>query len=331
MITVFVHQNGQTQAADRVEPQWLDAASGVTLWVDLMAPGDAERRVLGEVFGFHPLSVDDAVSALQFPKIETYPGYLYVVLHGIDAKLATPKPTGGGGPQHTHLSTRDVDFFLGRNYLVTVHDGDSRSINAVRDVCGRHEHVLKEGPVSLMHRIIDRMIDNYRPVFEEIESRIGRLEEQAFAGHERMSRHVMKLKRDVSAMRRVLVPQRDAIGRLARREFSTISDEMTYRFRDVYDHVVRLTEEAVLFQDRVTGIFEVNLSTVSYRLNQVMKLLTVMSTIFLPLTVLTGMWGMNIPLPHFPGGPEVQFWWVSGIMVALIAGMLVFFRRNKWI
>jgi magnesium transporter len=182
-----------------------------------------------------------------------------------------------------------------------------------------------------MHRIVDRMIDNYQPVFEEIESRIGRLEEQSFVGQERLSRQVMKLKRDVSAMRRVLVPQRDAIGRLARREFPTISDEMTYRFRDVYDHVVRLTEEAILFQDRVTGIFEVNLSTVSYRLNQVMKLLTVMSTIFLPLTVLTGMWGMNIPLPRFPGGPEVQFWWVSGIMVALIAGMLIFFRRNKWI
>jgi len=320
MITVFVHQNGQTQLVDRVEPQWLDPASGATLWVDLMAPGDAERRLLNDVFGFHALSVEDAVSALHFPKIETYPGYLYVVLHGIDAK-----------PQHTQFATRDVDFFLGRNYLVTVHDGDSRSINTIRDVCGRHEHVLKEGPVSMMHRIVDRMIDNYQPVFEEIEVRIGRLEEQAFAGHERLSRQVMKLKRDVSAMRRVLVPQRDAIGRLSRREFSMISDEMTYRFRDVYDHVVRLTEEAILFQDRVTGIFEVNLSSVSFRLNQVMKLLTVMSTIFLPLTVLTGMWGMNVPLPHFLGGEGVQFWWVAGIMVTLIAAMLVFFRRNKWI
>jgi len=331
MMTVIVHQNGQTRTVDRVEPEWLDPASSAVLWVDLMAPADSERRLLSEVFGFHPLAVEDAVSALQFPKIETYPGYLYVVLHGIDPKLAAPKATGGGGPQHTSFATRDVDFFLGRNYLVTVHDQESRSISAISDVCGRHEHILKEGPASLMHRIVDRMVDNYQPVFEEIESRIGRLEEQSYIGHERLSRQVMKLKRDVSAMRRVLVPQRDAIGRLARREFPSISDEMTYRFRDVYDHVVRLTEEAILFQDRVTGIFEVNLSTVSYRLNQVMKLLTVMSTIFLPLTVLTGMWGMNIPLPHFPGGPEAQFWWVGGFMVALIAGMLVFFRRNKWI
>jgi magnesium transporter len=320
MITVFVHQNGQTQFVERVEPEWLDPASGATLWVDLKAPGDAERRLLSEVFGFHPLSVEDAVSALQFPKIEAYPGYLYVVLHGIDAE-----------PQQTQFATRDVDFFLGRNYLVTVHDGDSRSIDAIREMCDRHEHILKEGPVALMHRIVDRMIDNYRPVFEEIEARVGRLEEEAFAGHERLSRRVMRLKRDVSSMRRVLVPQRDAIGRLARREFPMISDEMTYRFRDVYDHVVRWTEEAILFQDRITGIFEVNLSSVSNRLNQVMKLLTVMSTIFLPLTVLTGMWGMNITIPHFPGGPDVQFWWIFGLMIVICVAMLVFFRRNKWL
>ena len=320
MITVFVHQNGQTRFVDRVEPEWLDPASGAMLWVDLMAPGEAERRLLSEVFGFHPLAVEDAVSALQFPKIETYPGYLYVVLHGIHAE-----------PQHTQFATRDVDFFLGRNYLVTVHDGDSRSINTIREMCTRHEHILKEGPVALMHRTVDRMIDNYRPVFEEIEGRVGRLEEDAFAGHERLSRRVMRLKRDVASMRRVLVPQRDAIGRLARREFPMISDEMTYRFRDVYDHVVRLTEEAILFQDRITGIFEVNLSSVSNRLNQVMKLLTVMSTIFLPLTVLTGMWGMNITIPHFPGGPEAQFWWIFGLMFVICVAMLVFFRRNKWL
>jgi len=320
LITVFVHQNGQTQVLDRVERQWLDPASGATLWVDLKAPGEPERRLLSEEFGFHPLSVEDAVSALQFPKIETYPGYLYVVLHGIDAE-----------PKQTQFATRDVDFFLGRNYLVTVHDGDSRSINAIHEVCTRHEHILKEGPVALMHRIVDQMVDNYRPVFEEIEARLGHLEEEAFSGHERLSRRVMRLKRDVSSMRRVLVPQRDAIGRLARREFPMIADEMTYRFRDVYDHVVRLTEEAVLFQDRITGIFEVNLSSVSNRLNQVMKLLTVMSTIFLPLTVLTGMWGMNISIPHFPGGPDAQFWWIFGLMIVICVAMLVFFRRNKWL
>ncbi|HEY7189950.1 MAG TPA: magnesium/cobalt transporter CorA [Vicinamibacterales bacterium] len=320
MINVYIHRNGQTTRGDRVEAAWLDPSSDVTLWVDLAAPTDNELRVLGDVFHFHPLAVDDATSALQYPKIEPYQGFLYLVLHGIDST-----------PKQTQFATRDIDFFLGRNFLVTVHDGQSRSIAHLREVCSRHEHVLAEGPVALLHRIVDTMVDNYRPMIEQIEDRIGQLEEQAFSGHERMARHVMKLKREVASMRRVLIPQRDAIGRLARREFPVISDEMAYRFRDVYDHVVRFTEEAILFQDRVTGIFEVNLSTVSHRLNQVMKLLTVMSTIFLPLTVLTSMWGMNIPLPHFPGGENLQFVWITGIMAVVSLAMIALFRRNRWI
>jgi magnesium transporter len=106
---------------------------------------------------------------------------------------------------------------------------------------------------------------------------------------------------------------------------------MSFRFRDVYDHVVRLTEEAMLFQDRVTGILEVNLATVSNRLNQVMKVLTVLSTIFMPLTLITGMWGMNVRLPMLPGGEATQFWWVGGGMTALTVAMLAFFRSKDWI
>ena len=320
MISVYVHENGQTRVVDRVDPAWLDAASQVTFWADMAGPGEEEFRVLADLFRFHPLAIDDARSTLQFPKVEVYPGYLYLVLHGIDAEVGS-----------RHFSTRDVDFFLGRNYLVTVHDGRSRSIGRTRDVCGMHAHVLSEGPVSLLHRIIDTMVDNYRPVSEALEDRVEALEGQAVAGRTQMVNQVLKVKRELATMRRVLIPQRDAIGRLARREFPAISDEMAFRFRDVYDHLVRLTEEAILFQDRMTGVLEVNLASISNRLNQVMKVLTVMSTIFLPLTVLTGMWGMNISLPRFPGGDGAQFLWVSGIMVAISVVMLAFFRRNKWI
>jgi magnesium transporter len=320
MLSVYLHQGGQTRCEDRVEPAWLDPSSGVTLWVDLSAPTADEGRLLADVFRFHPLAVEDAVSVLQFPKIESYKDYLYLVLHGIDVKR--------GG---TRVATRDIDFFLGPNYLVTVHDGHSRSISKLRDVCDRNARVLAEGPVGLLHRIVDSMVDNYRPVMEEFEKRTIALEEQSFQAQESLVRQVLKLKRDLASMRRVLIPQRDAVGRLARREFSQISDEMAYRFRDVYDHLVRLTEEALLFQERVTAIIDVNMAAVSNRLNQVMKVLTVMSTIFLPLTVLTGMWGMNIPLPTFPGGADAQFWWIAGIMVVMVGGMLTVFRRKGWI
>ncbi|HEY6359767.1 MAG TPA: magnesium/cobalt transporter CorA [Vicinamibacterales bacterium] len=320
MISVYVHQDGGTKCVERVEPEWLDPSSRVIVWVDLSEPAAEEGRILSDVFHFHALSVEDALSVLQFPKIETYPGYLYIVLHGIDVQKSGRR-----------VATHDVDFFLGPNYLVAVHDGHSRSIARLRELCDRTPRILEAGPVALMHRIVDSMVGTYRPVMEEFEKRLTTLEEQSFQAQESLVRQVLKLKRDLASMRRILVPQRDAIGRLARREFSQISDEMAYRFRDVYDQVVRLTEETMLFQDRVTGIIDVNLATVSNRLNQVMKVLTVMSTIFLPLTVLTGMWGMNLPLPAFPGGEEAQFWWIAGIMLAIIGTMLYFFRRKGWI
>jgi magnesium transporter len=322
MVSVFVHQHGETTRADRVEHAWLDPSSTVTLWVDLEDPAPEEgHAILADTFKFHPLAVEDALSEIHHPKIEPYDGYLYLILHGIDFQ-----------EEEHWFATRDVDFFLGRNYLVTVHSAGSRSINSLKNVCEQHARILAEGPVALMHRIIDSMVDNYRPEIEGLEEQLNKLEDEAILGQrEDLVREILGLKRDLASLRRVVIPQRDAVGRLARREFALISDEMAYRFRDVYDHLVRLSDEATLLQDRVTGILEAHLSTISNRLNRVMKVLTVMSTIFLPLTVLTGMWGMNIPIPQFPGGAGVQFWWIGGLMAAISGAMLVMFRRNGWI
>lgn len=321
MISIYVHQHGETNGADRIDPAWLEPASDVVLWVDLSAPTPEAARVLTEVFHFHPLSIEDALSAIHHPKIEPYPGYLYLILHGIDFH---------DGDQE--FATRDVDFFLGRNYLVTVHDGHSRSIVKLRSICDQHEHVLAEGPAAVLHRIVDSMVENYRPEIDKLEKQIDELEEEAVLGRRQsLVGQILAVKRDLASLRRVVLPQRDVVGRLARREYPQITDEITYRFRDVYDHFVRLSEEATLFQERVTSILEAHLSTISNRLNVVVKVLTVISTIFLPLTVLTGMWGMNIELPIFPGGEAAQFWWVCGMIAAIAGVMLALFRRNGWI
>ena len=321
MISIYVHQNGDTQPADTIDPAWLKPGSGVTIWVDLSAPTPEEGRLLTDVFHFHPLAVEDALSAIHHPKIEPYGSYLYLILHGIDFQ-----------EEEHWFATRDVDFFLGPNYLVTVHDGSSRSIAGIKNVCDKHDLVLAEGPAALLHRIIDSMVDNYRPEIEALEKHMNGLEDLAILGYKPdLVRDILALKRDLASLRRVVIPQRDAVGRLARREFPAITDEMAYRFRDVYDHLVRLSDEATLLQDRVTGILEAHLSTISNRLNMVVKVLTVMSTIFLPLTVLTGMWGMNVPLPTFPGGERMQFWWVTACMAAISGFMLAMFRRNGWL
>jgi magnesium transporter len=144
-------------------------------------------------------------------------------------------------------------------------------------------------------------------------------------------REILEEKRDVASLRRVITPQRDVIARLARREFVDIGTEMSFRFRDVYDQLVRISDDALIFQDRISGILDAHLSNVNNRLNEVMKVLTVVSVIFMPLTLLAGLYGMNVRLPIFPGGEGAQFWWLCGISVGVIVSMLALFRRKRWI
>jgi len=321
VITIFVHRNGATEPATSIDRAWLDPASGVYVWVDLAAPSIPESLILSDTFAFHPLSVEDAMAPKEYPKAEAFTGYLYVILHGIDFR----------GEEH-FFETHDVDFFLGPNYLVTVHDGTSRSILELRDHCPRNSKILGEGPVALFHRIVDSMVDHYRPEVDALAQRLDELENEVFENPKpELVREILEEKRDVASLRRVILPQRDVIGRLARRDFVDISTEMSFRFRDVYDQLVRIADDALIFQDRISGILEAHLSSVNNRLNAVMKVLTVVSVIFMPGTLLAGLWGMNVGLPHFPGGDGAQFWWVLGVSLAVIVAMLAVFRRNRWI
>ncbi|MEW5980791.1 MAG: magnesium/cobalt transporter CorA [Acidobacteriota bacterium] len=320
MVDIYVHRNGRTTRETTLDPAWLRPDAGAVTWVDFVDATGDEFGLLADPFRFHALSIEDATAESHHPKIETYDGYLYAILHGIDSTAE-------------ELATHDVDFFLGPNYLVTVRDGRSRSFPEVAGICLRNERVLAEGPAALMHRLLDTMVDHYGPEVDRIEERLDALEDAILESVDsrETTRQILALKREVTALRRVILPQRDVMGRLARREFVQVSDEVAYRFRDVHDHVVRVADEALLFQDRITAMFEAYLSNVSNRLNEVMKFLTILSTVFLPLTVLTGVYGMNVVLPHLPGGDGAQFWWVLALMGLLSAGMLGIFRRNRWL
>jgi magnesium transporter len=321
VITIFVHRNGVTEPVASIDPAWLDPASGVFIWVDLAAPSIPESLVLSDTFKFHPLSVEDAMAPREYPKAEEYNGYLYVILHGIDFQAT----------EHG-FATHDVDFFIGPNYLVTVHDGTSRSILELRDHCPRNSKILGEGTIALFHRIVDSMVEHYRPEVDKLEDRLDDLEKEVFDDpRPSLIREILSEKRDVSSLRRVVTPQRDVMGRLARRDFQIINAEMSFRFRDVYDHLVRISDDSLIFQDRITGILDAHLSNVSNRLNEVMKVLTVVSVIIMPLTLLAGLWGMNVPLPRFPGSDALQFWWLCGISLVVIVIMLALFRRKRWI
>ncbi len=321
MIRVYRHEGGRTALVDAVDPAWLRPDSGVWVWVDLDKPTPEETRILTDVFHFHELAVEDAMAESHHPKIESYGDYLYLILHGIDFRA-----------KEHEFRTQDVDFFLGERFLVTVHPGVSRSVGKVNAMCTRNSRVLGEGPAALLHRIIDTMVDNYRPEVDALQSRLDRLEKEVFEkSRPQLARRILDLKRDVASLRRVVQPQRDVIGRLARREFAIITEGLSYRFRDVHDHLVRLTDESLFFGDRITSLLDAHLSQVSNQLNAVMKILTVIATIFMPLTFITGLYGMNVDLPHFGLGPTLFFWVLLFIMVAISVSMLIFFRMRRWI
>ncbi len=321
MVTILVYRDGRSSKADAIDPAWLEEGSDVGVWVDLAAPTPEEARLLSEPFKFHELAIEDAMQESHHPKIESYDGYLYVILHGIDFRAS----------QH-EFATHDADFFVGPNYLVTVTDGTSRTIPETQALCERNPRLMAEGPMALMHRIVDTMVDHYRPEIDLLEERIDELEGKVFEtdGSRATNQLILDLKRDVASLRRIILPQRDVLGRLGRREFAQISPELAYRFRDVYDHVVRIADDALLFHDHLAAILEAHLSNVSNRLNEIMKILTIFSVIFMPMTVLTGLYGMNVPLLPFPGGERLQFWWILALMGGAAVAMLWLFRRWRW-
>jgi magnesium transporter len=186
--------------------------------------------------------------------------------------------------------------------------------------------------VPLFHRAVDSMVDHYRPEVEKFEDRLDRMERLVFDDPTpALVRCILDEKRQLSGLRRVLAPQRDLIARLARREFLDVGTDVAFRFRDVYDELVRLTDDVLILQDRLTGLLDAQVTGVSNRLNQIMKVLTIVSTIFMPLTLVSGLWGMNLLLPRLPGGEGAQFWWIFGIMSGVVAGMLTLFRVARWI
>jgi len=321
LIAYFVNRGGPTTRVDEIDPSWLRPDSGVRVWADVEQPTEEDGKVLRHVFGLHPLAVQDALQTIQHPKIETYNGVLYVVLHGIDFR-----------PEQDVFDTHDTDFFLTRSFLITVHDGQRRSIDHIRHLCLENEAILKEGTVALMQRIVYTMVDHYRPEVDEIETRLDEIEGQVFEDpSNKLTRQILTIKRDIAGMRRILLPQRDVIARLARREFELIDQEMAYRFRDVFDQLVRLSDDAILFQERVTAILDAHLAAISNKLALSSQHLAAVATIFGTLTVFTGLYGMNVQLPFIGESEVAQFWLIIAMMAAVTGVLYWLFRRKGWL
>ncbi len=293
------------------------------LWVDIDSTSMHQHALLEKVFQFHPLSVEDTLSPGTRVKLEEYDRYVFVVMAGLRFDERTPDPFD--------IETVNLYFFLGKNFLVTVHAVPSQSCGVVRERLVRNPDLLARGAEATMHSIIDQAVDAYFPLVEQLNQLVDGLEQRLFeAFDETLIHEIFKAKRAVFGSRRHVAPMREVLNVLTNRPCTYIRTETQLYYRDVYDHTIRIMESLDTTRDLLAGVLETYLSQTSNRMNKVMKQLSIVATIALPLVVVGGIFGMNfsqMPLVHHPLG----FYWALGSMAAVSAVMLWWLHKNKWL
>jgi magnesium transporter len=279
---------------------------------------------LRQGFGFHPLAVDDALQESHVPRVDDWDTYLYIVLHAVTLD----------GADQLALDTLELDVFLGSNYLVTHRTRHMAAVDRLWTACQRDERHLKEGGAHLLYALADELVADYMPVVEGLDEAIDQVEDQIFStATPSLLEQIFALKRALVHLRRIIAPQREVLNKLARGDYATISAKDRVFFRDVYDHLVRLHDITESLRELVSSALDTYLSVVSNRMNDVMKTLTLITTLFMPMSFLAGFFGMNFfqaaaPFEAWTG--RVAFGLMIAAMILLPLGMFLWIRRRAW-
>jgi len=292
-------------------------------WVNIEGPTEQETEYLAQNYHFHPLDLDDCLSRIQRPKIDEYKDYLFLVFHfpvfNKDARVTTPS---------------QLAVFIGKDYLITLHKGELKPLVKLFRDCQVNEESQQEyfsqGSGYLLYRLIDRLVDYCLPILSKVGDNIEATEDSVFSDRMRGTiKEISILRRDIISFRRIIWPMRAVVGSLEPkiRRFSTM--DMAVYFGDMVDHVDKIWDTLDEYKEVIEGLKDTYDSLATDRTNEVMRILTVIATILLPITVVSSVWGMNITLPFERSNLALLY--VILIMLAVIGGMLYFFRRQHWI
>jgi magnesium transporter len=301
------------------------------LWVDMEAPTEDETNLLESQFGFHPVSVQTCREVTSQPLVHSYDTYLFMVLHAITSWCPrlpeTPHPKGDA-----ELETSELDFFWGKHFVLTYHEEAVGSISDVRQICGHNgRSLMGSGTDFFMHAIVDRVIDNFAGPLAQIDDHLEAIEAQTFRRPTNaLLQDLLRLKETVWRLMRIATAQRDVVGRISRGDLAAITKQALVYWREAYDHLVRMVQTMESQRELINTTRDTYISVVSNRMNEIMKVLTIIATVFMPLTFIVGLYGMN-----FKHMPELDWHWgypaVLVVMAAVAIGMVVFFRRKRWI
>jgi magnesium transporter len=294
---------------------------GRVVWFDVVDPGPNDLALLQQEFGLHPLAVEDAVTAHQRPKIESYDDYWFLSVTGVTLRVG-------------EIMFQEIDIFAGRNFLVTVRHSPVYPIKEIEERWAAHPEAMRSGAGFLLYTILDTVVDGYLPIVEVLEDRVEGLEDDLFSGKARdqvLLPEIFNLKRDGQRFRRVVTPMREVLTPLTRNDMTLFPEEVGLYFRDVYDHSVALNDHLDAVRDMMNSVLEMHLSIISNRQNEVAKQLTIIATIFLPLSFIVGFFGQNFGwlIGHIGGESTFDLLGI-GVEILAVAATLAFFKVRGW-
>ncbi len=322
MIHSFIFSDGKLVGRDlEIEAlRLVRGDKGLVLWVDLESPTAEEiKAVLTDIFQFHPLAIEDCVTPSPLPKIDDYEDYLFLVMHAVDF-TRTDK-----------FNTTELDLFLGKDYLVTFHSTPLKSIPAVMDRCVKTTGVVARGPDRIAHMVLDAMVENFKPVTDELRAELEEIEETVLS---RDAKHLipdlLHVRTDIAHLRQIIRPQRDLVSRLAHGESKIIRALMLPYFRDLRDDLIRIDEMTAGFADQLLISFDLYLSKSDYEANQGIKTLTALTVLTLPATLISTWYGMNfehMPELKSPLGYPIAI----AVTLVLTAFTWLWCKQRRWI
>ncbi len=297
------------------------------VWVDFLNKIEDDstqvKEILLNIFKFHPLTVEDCFETRNQPKVEAFPDYLYLIVHGVK-------------PEVTHTAnfvTKELDCFLGKNFVVTFRVEAFQSIKIVKQEIRNNTFACKRGAAYLLHQILDQLVDLYMPVVDDFYETINSLEDRVFRmknDGNAILEEIMALRRSVSRLKRISARQLDVLYRTSHGEFPHIPASILPFYRDVHDHLLRISDLSENFRDLVNSLFDIHFSVTTNKTNDIIKFLTIFSAIWLPLSFIAGVYGMN-----FENIPELKtqngYYFTLGLMVVVAISLLFYFWRKGWI
>jgi magnesium transporter len=293
------------------------------LWIDLYDCSASELHYVGNLFNFHPLALEDCLQESPRAKLDKYDDYNFFVFHALryfeDAE------------EEDEISSIELDVFLGKHYIVTIHPVALSAVGKVARVCLKQTELMDRGPEYLLYKIIDNIVDDCFPIIERLGERIDELEDEIFLTRSQVTtEEILTLKRTIILLRKVLIPQRRIFSNVNGRYSFFIDEENVPYYLDLIDHLDSILDTANTYRDLANSLMETYYSIISNRTSEIITILTIISIIMMPLTVITGFFGMNVKLPGEGNNPYTM-WYILLGMITLSISMLGFFRYRRWV